>query len=117
MIDAVTNLINACVCGDAEKVTKILSKYPHIADINDNEALNEACENNHLEIMKILVRNGAWIDEYRDYLSIAIKHKNVEMVEFLLLQGCDPFTGYNEEIDIGSFLLENSKAFAKHICR
>lgn len=68
-------------------------KYTYIVDQYDFSLLPKACEDNEIELVKLLLKNGANPNYYdsngRKPLFYAIKNKNRELIELLLNIGCD----------------------------
>ncbi len=62
-------------------------------DINKNDLLIKAISNNHFEVMKILLDNGANASakdkDGKTALMLAIQCSNIDMIKLLLKAGCD----------------------------
>lgn len=114
-------LLDACRFGDLEKV-KTLVKQKH-ADLNVSNPggwtpLQEAAENGHLNIVKLLIDNGAFLDqadkEGRTALYWSSKTGEAKVVEYLLQKGANPnLTKLNGQSPLHATVIYKQPAVAK----
>ena len=84
--------------GDTALVSRLIAEGVDINvwDRHGRNALTLACERGHLEVVRLLVNSGAWVDPFEDYdgymtpLMCAAQTGRIEIVEHLLDHGANP---------------------------
>lgn len=99
------DLLRYSYIGDTQKVKETLKLHQNINTHDDEQMTSSlyAAYKNHLQTLKILVKNGADINAIshsgRNALVYAIANKNAEIVKYLLAVGIKPVV-YNKDKDI-----------------
>jgi ankyrin repeat protein len=75
-------LIQSCKYGDLAETKYLIANGANI-HINNNAALNLAAENGHLEIIKLLIENGAKIPHKNRAFSLSVDNGHFDVVKFI----------------------------------
>ena len=131
---------DVCYYGHYDIAKLLLKKYPKInINYNEGDALIRACEQDHLEIIKLLLQQSAIDVHILDECAIRIlcEHGQLDIVKYMLKKFPDINIHHNNEsilysacigghIKVVNFLLENYDNFAiyvrherifRHVCR
>ncbi len=88
--EPISPLLYAIYGGRKEAVELLIKNGANVnSKIDGKSLLNIACENSNIEIIKLLINNGASIDDYTKLLLIAIDSNDKEMVESFIENGAD----------------------------
>jgi ankyrin repeat protein len=107
-------LWSAAYHADRVLVERLLSEAVdvNVWDAYGRSALTHAASGGHLEIARVLIDAGAWVDPYDDYstfmtpLMCAAESGHLEMVDLLLEKGANP-------IRYGGWSLRTAEGYAR----
>ena len=110
------NLVEFCKYDDIDTVEFLIECgiSPNTKNENGNSPLEEACLNDYNKLIKLLINEGANVNEGNS-LCYAIDNNNVTIIELLLKHGADPFkkidgvSAYDEAKLVGNECILNHK--------
>jgi hypothetical protein len=92
-------LSDHCKSGDVGGVLEVVDKVEDLSWRNNNFLFN-AIKYNNIEIIKILIDNGADINYNPDVIYVAIQEDNLHAIKCLITNGLD-LTNFSEHIFYG----------------
>lgn len=93
------HLRNLAYKGTAPEAKRLLLEGvdPNVQDERGRTALSLAAGQGHIEMVRVLLAGGAWVDPHEDYdtyetpLMAAAKNGHLEIVKLLVEAGANPF--------------------------